>query len=125
SKEVRYFYNDDENVLDVSGTDKIILFNSNMNQQNQPTRNFNIGEEHFVLSIDSFDNLHLKSSAGIDFVFDVKTLGSDLMKSRSLKEKDHQPGSYYLPSKDMTIQKEAGQYIFRCMFNQIHAGYGE
>jgi hypothetical protein len=123
SEQVRYFKNEEEDILDVAGADKVIAFNSNMNQQDQKTRSFNIGQDHFVLSVDTTDLIHLKAGSGIDLVFDMDVLINDLLKSKSLKGIDHQQSSFHVPLNRMIIQKEVRQYKFICRFEQINSGY--
>jgi hypothetical protein len=125
SEQVKYFKNEEEDILDVAGADKVIAFNSNMNQQNQKIRSFNIGNDRFVLSVDTSDILHLKINSGGALTFKMDTLLNDLIASKSLKGIEHEFNSYHAPLNKMIIQKELGQYKFISRFEQINSGYGE
>ena len=120
---VKYFYNLEEDVLDVAGADKIIAFNSNMNHQDKKTRTFNIDNDEFVLSIDSTDKLYIKSNLEPDLIFDTKILLNGLLKSTSFKRRKVNANTYDVPAESMTIKKETEKYKFVCRLEQINGGF--
>lgn len=120
---VKYFYNEEEDILDATGADKIIAFNSNMNHQNKKTRAFTIDKDRFVLSIDSADKLHITSDSESNLVFDTGTLLNSLLKSTSFKPREFGINTYDVPTGQMIIKRETEEYRFVCRLEQIDGGF--
>lgn len=119
---VKYFYNLEEDIIDVAGADKIVTFNSNMSHQDKKTRSFTIGKDNFILSVDTADKIHLKSNTNLTLVFDTRTLLSNLLKVNSYKARNNNINSYDVPADVMTIKKETDLYRFVCRLEQINGG---
>ncbi len=117
---VKYFYNEEEDVLDVAGADKIVAFNSNINHQDKKTRTFTINKDRYVLSIDSVDKLHITSNSEPEVVFDAGILLNALLKSKSLKQRKTDVNAFDAPAKSMTSQKETDKYRFVFRLEQIN-----
>jgi uncharacterized membrane protein SirB2 len=119
---VKYFYNKEEDIFDVAGADKMIAFNANMNHQDKKTRTFTIGNDRFVLSIDSADKLHLKPNQEPELIFDAGILLKNLLQSTSLKQRKDAMNTYNVPAGEMSIQKETEKYRFVCRIEQMNGG---
>ena len=122
SKE-RKFDNQEKGILDINGAIKIVEFNSNMNIQDKKSAPFYLGQEQFVVSVDSLNNLNISAKNGKKITFNSNNMLTKLLSHKEFKSQKTDPQRFDVPNSLMLVQQNFKDYTFVCRFERINGGY--
>ena len=112
----------EEEVLDVSGYRKLIMFNGNQSPENQIKTTFNFSDKIYQVKIDAANNVSISQGAS-SITFDVKEkLRQLLLESATFKKS--KLGSWLTPPDEaMTVYKKLSDVEVKLRFSNIEGGY--
>ena len=119
----RKFDNQDKGILDIKDAIKIVEFNSNMNTQDKKGTPFNLGQEQFVMTVDSLNNLDISIINGEKITFDCNNMLKKLLSHKEFKSQKTDVERFDVPNSLMLIQQNLKEYTFVCRFERINGGY--
>ena len=112
----------EEEVLDVSGYRKLIMFNGNQSPENQIKTSFNLSNKIYQVKIDAANNVSISQGAN-SITFDVKENLRQLI-SKSATFKKSKLGLWLAPPDEaMTVYKKLGDVEVKLRFSNIEGGY--
>ena len=112
----------EEEVLDVSGYRKLIMFNGNQAPENRIKTTFNLSNKIYQVKIDAANNVTVSRGAN-SITFDVKENLRQLL-SESTNFKKSKLGSWLTPTDEaMTVYKKLGDVEVKLRFSNIEGGF--
>ncbi|HYK75640.1 MAG TPA: DUF4153 domain-containing protein [Daejeonella sp.] len=122
TKRLRDFRVEQDEVIDIKGYQRLIVFNSNLPNQEFPVITSQINGQPFSLKIDPKNNLQISLAANAISVDPKELLEKLLTKAKSFKQN---PDESYLivPVEEMTLERNLQNLQLTIRFDRVKGGY--